>query len=145
ACLGFFAEMRRAPPAQSGYSAANDAPGLVEGVRTYPELRQSSRGPSPEIYLAGAELLRNRLPKPTDAVLRVEGDRDLMLAERRKRRAYDGAPPTIPHPIDTRAKPNCLVCHEQGAKIGELVAPMISHAPYSSCVQCHAPSSAGLD
>ncbi len=143
--IGFFAEMRREPPALRGYSAESDVSGVVEGVKTYPQLRQSSRGPSHEMYVASAELLRARLPKPTDPVVRQEGDREAMLEQRSLRRAFDGAPPTVPHPIDSRAKPNCLVCHEHGAKIGELIAPMISHAPYVSCVQCHAPAIAGLE
>jgi cytochrome c-type protein NapB len=58
-------------------------------------------------------------------------------ARRRAHRAYDGAPPTIPHAIDQRDVPGCLTCHGEGMKLGERVAPKISHAPYQSCAQCH--------
>jgi len=52
-------------------------------------------------------------------------------------RAYEGAPPTIPHPIDQAGAPACLACHGEGIKIGTRVAPKMSHTPLTSCTQCH--------
>ncbi len=59
------------------------------------------------------------------------------LVARARRRAYDGAPPTIPHPIAQRDWPNCATCHAQGMRLGAQTAPAMSHPPYGSCVQCH--------
>ena len=38
-----------------------------------------------------------------------------VLATRSLHRAYDGAPPTIPHPVDGKSTFECLACHEKGA------------------------------
>jgi nitrate reductase (cytochrome), electron transfer subunit len=59
------------------------------------------------------------------------------VEKRAARRAYDGAPPVIPHPIDQRGFPNCVTCHEQTFTIRGVPAPKPSHDPRSQCVQCH--------
>ncbi|HIK60448.1 MAG TPA: hypothetical protein EYF98_07130 [Planctomycetes bacterium] len=59
------------------------------------------------------------------------------LQAREQRRAYFGAPPTVPHPVDPISVASCLACHEQGLKIGDRVASAIPHEPYASCTQCH--------
>ena len=63
-------------------------------------------------------------------------------ARRAERRAWDGAPPTIPHPVAhgfQRDSTACLACHGQGLEIGSLRAGFPSHHPMSSCTQCHVP------
>ncbi len=64
------------------------------------------------------------------------------LEARASRRAYDGAPPVIPHPVDSIDASSCLSCHEHGLAIGSVLAPAIPHAAYASCTQCHAPPAA---
>ncbi len=49
----------------------------------------------------------------------------------------DGAPPTIPHPVEQQTDANCLACHGNGMKIGERIASRMSHALLSNCTQCH--------
>jgi cytochrome c-type protein NapB len=76
----------------------------------------------------------------TDEVGRPsEAEWDEAVATREEQRAYDGAPPTIPHAIDQRSRPNCLLCHRDGVTIeADLVAPAMSHDPaMTGCVQCH--------
>lgn len=63
--------------------------------------------------------------------------RDTMVARRGERRAYDGAPPVIPHTIHQTAPLACLICHQQPTRIGNVVAPAMSHRAYPSCTQCH--------
>ncbi len=63
-----------------------------------------------------------------------------LLGTREARRAYAGAPPTVPHPIDQVHSASCLACHGQPTRIGTRDVPQMSHAPYSQCIQCHAPS-----
>jgi nitrate reductase (cytochrome), electron transfer subunit len=61
------------------------------------------------------------------------------LAKRVQRRAFDGAPPVVPHPIDQMTTASCLVCHQQGLSLGQGVfAPKMSHPLYANCTQCHA-------
>ncbi len=60
------------------------------------------------------------------------------LELRASRRAYDGAPPTIPHDIEsfTRTK-TCLDCHGEGMVLGTRVARPMPHPYMASCQQCH--------
>jgi cytochrome c-type protein NapB len=61
------------------------------------------------------------------------------------RRAYPGAPPTIPHPL---ADPTsfggrtCLACHGDGGWVPKFAAfaPVTPHAELTNCVQCHVAS-----
>ena len=73
------------------------------------------------------------------AAERSEEAFEAALARRASRRAYAGAPPTIPHPVDAMETPSCLSCHAEGAVIEGRVAAPISHEPYASCTQCHVP------
>ncbi|MGJ8639468.1 MAG: nitrate reductase cytochrome c-type subunit [Opitutaceae bacterium] len=57
--------------------------------------------------------------------------------KRESRRAYDGAPPIVPHPIAQDNAASCLECHSQATQISNVVAPAISHPEYTSCTQCH--------
>lgn len=136
--VGFFAGTREEWPKKAGYWPQPQAPSAGVPAPTYTELRERSLSPNSEIYLASRMALIGLLPSVTDEVPpRDPESRAQALARRDKRRAYDGAPPTIPHPIDTRAEPNCLLCHEHGAKIADLVAPQMSHPVLSNCPQCH--------
>ncbi|MFT5433628.1 MAG: cytochrome c-type protein NapB [Myxococcota bacterium] len=60
--------------------------------------------------------------------------------ERRRglRRAYDGAPPMIPHRSSERSAASCMTCHRAGVSPGGVVAPAIPHREFASCTQCHA-------
>ncbi len=61
-----------------------------------------------------------------------------------QRRAYPGAPPFIPHPVDQDMKTAfnaCNGCHEKGGFVArfQAFAPQTPHANYSNCRQCHVP------
>ncbi len=60
-----------------------------------------------------------------------------LRAKRMVRRAYDGAPPIAPHPIAQGSAASCLTCHSEATRIGDVIAPAISHPTYTSCTQCH--------
>ena len=104
-------------------------------ARSYADLRRRMTGPNAALPARWWEGL------PTGDVLapvvQTAAEREQALARRASRRAYDGAPPTVPHAIDQLDVPACLRCHERGARIATLVAPRMSHAVMSSCVQCH--------
>ena len=63
-----------------------------------------------------------------------------LLARRDTRRAYAGAPPTVPHPIDQHSSASCLACHGQPTRVGRIDVPQLSHPAYTNCIQCHAPA-----
>lgn len=63
--------------------------------------------------------------------------------ERRKAlRAYDGAPPVIPHAIDTLKSSACTSCHGEDANlvIGGKRPAEISHPWITNCTSCHVPA-----
>lgn len=128
------------PPAREGdRNGAESAPEGVEAARSYPELRKGRRGPASTMYENAFAWLRSLGPDLSDPVLVTEQERAEALEKRRERRAYAGAPPVIPHPIQEREAAACLACHEKGSLVAGLRAPMMSHKKYVMCVQCHAP------
>ena len=59
-------------------------------------------------------------------------------------RAYNGAPPIIPHPIlkkNTLTGDTCLGCHRYGGYTPKFAAyaPVVPHPEKSNCRQCHNP------
>jgi cytochrome c-type protein NapB len=72
------------------------------------------------------------------------GTREQALAARSARRAYDGAPPTIPHPIRQDAAPECLACHQDGMTLRGHTATPMSHDSLTSCTQCHVVAAAPM-
>ena len=60
------------------------------------------------------------------------------LATRGARRAFNGAPPVVPHAIERTDDAACYACHGQGARIGDRVANRMSHGLLVNCLQCHA-------
>jgi cytochrome c-type protein NapB len=88
--------------------------------------------------LARAVVLLTTLTNVTDA------ERSAALRQRETRRAFDGAPPVVPHPINQESSAACLACHGPGLAIKDRVASKISHAHYGNCTQCHVPAQSGL-
>ncbi len=70
----------------------------------------------------------------------TEAERAQAISDRAARRAFDGAPPVVPHPIVQDSAASCLACHGPGLVIKDKVASRMSHAPYASCTQCHVPA-----
>lgn len=136
AVTGYLAGTRRPePPERPAVVVAG--PQTNERAPSYSELRDMRRGANGHMYEgAVASLTRQALPVEPLPVATAEA-RAQAVAQRKTHRAYDGAPPTIPHDIDQREVPGCLACHAEGMKLGERVAPKISHPPYQSCTQCH--------
>lgn len=64
------------------------------------------------------------------------------IERRRSLRAYDGAPPVVPHAIDPLRSTACMTCHGED---GNLVIsgkrpPEISHPWITNCTSCHVPA-----
>ena len=66
-------------------------------------------------------------------------EREAALDVRQSRRAYDGAPPIVPHPVDPLSSASCLLCHgrESQPVIAGETPPRMSHAEFANCTQCH--------
>ena len=132
-------ENERARPARPASSArSNEAP-----APAYLDLREQRRGPNAHLYDHAFADLEGTLPAPTASVPpQSSAERAAVLADRSTRRAYDGAPPVVPHAVRSSGAFECLACHARGAVIAGRVAPRMSHERHDNCTQCHAPPSA---
>ena len=70
--------------------------------------------------------------KPSDE------DKQRSLWTRATRRAFNGAPPVIPHAVEQTDDAACYACHGQGARVGQRAANRMSHGLLVNCLQCHA-------
>ncbi|MDP2304709.1 MAG: multiheme c-type cytochrome [Pseudomonadota bacterium] len=127
--------------------AAAGAEGLAP-ARSYAELRAAPQG-SGSGWVADLDALADLGPGVLDPVSLDGTSKAADLAARASRRAYDGAPPRIPHAVRQDAAPECLACHEDGLRLRGLLATPMSHTSYASCTQCHvvqeAPMPGGAD
>lgn len=138
AAVGFLIGIRPMPKPKlidRPYLASDGEQESVPGQR-YDELRLRNHGANSEVSSPMIAVAPSEKPTaPTAAA------KNTALNARKQRRAYDGAPPVIPHEVDALGSDACLSCHGEGVMVGDLIAPPLSHEPYSQCVQCHAPTS----
>lgn len=139
AVLGFVQGTRR-PVRDEGATREPAARSIAAGVRpapSYRELREAQYRADPARY--GVAFAAMEVDRP-ELLAAVERDAAQLAAAREQRaagRAYAGAPPSIPHPIEERGYPGCRHCHERGLSVGGRHAAMLSHELYESCTQCH--------
>jgi cytochrome c-type protein NapB len=129
-------------PATPGWVARTSHPAEVEPGDVLPAVRWSemdgkARGPNRHFH-SDVATLQSHLPAVTDPVVNTSEDKAIALAVRASRRAYAGAPPTIPHPVDANQTSSCLACHGSGVQVDGRLAPKISHVHLTNCTQCHA-------
>jgi len=62
------------------------------------------------------------------------------LQRRNANRAFNGAPPTIPHAVSETSTEACIACHGEGAKTETLRFSKMSHHFLANCTQCHVES-----
>jgi cytochrome c-type protein NapB len=115
--------------------------GVVAGMPVPPPRIETPTGP----LRAG---LTWRLNNPTPnvvpesranpaAVADKFASRSRSIEERATLRAYEGAPPVIPHAIADLKVQTCRACHAQGLQAGDKTARMASHTYLVNCTQCH--------
>lgn len=121
--------------------------GDLHRAPSYDELRSGSVGPNAFFSSSVAELVPapTFFPDPAPARLTyVDAPREEWAAaveEHLANRSFDGAPPTIPHPINMVGAPECTACHGRGVTVNDVVARAPSHsAELTSCTQCHVTS-----
>lgn len=134
--VGFLRGINEPMPLEKARAETGAYPTEVPDAVTYTELPNANlkvnRGWKSE--LSKLQFLK---PGPFDPVIRTEEMKQIALADRSRNRAYDSAPPVIPHAINQPQVSNCLACHEHGIKVGDLIATKVSHPHYSNCTQCH--------
>ncbi len=114
---------------------ARQESGAAPVAVSYSQLASAGFGPNASFRSEMSSLI----PPQSETVQ----ERPEVIAERRARRAFNGAPPVVPHPISQSYSVTCLGCHEEATRIDTVVSPGISHPVYQSCTQCHV-SSEGL-
>jgi cytochrome c-type protein NapB len=115
----------------------------IPPARTHAELERRPWGSGPDrsgwldsLKIAAAAAK----PPPSD----LETTLAQAVRARSLRRAFDGAPPTVPHPIRASGAAECLACHADGFQLGGRRASPVPHERYASCTQCHVSSEASF-
>lgn len=112
----------------------------VPNVKAYQQLRESPMYAQIRSWIEDEERLKGNTPGYLDDVNNEDASKEDVLKERATNRAFDGAPPTVPHPTIQTESPDCLVCHEKGLQIRGRIASPISHNIMHNCTQCHTTS-----
>ncbi len=112
---------------------------ILHAATGYAEQRRLQDGPNKEWESHISKLVQPVVDIKTLTNV-TETSRAASIHERKSRRAYDGAPPVVPHPIAQDSSASCLACHSEGLTVKDKVAPKMSHAQYTSCTQCHVPA-----
>lgn len=102
---------------------------------TYLDLATRSLSPNATFSSSLATLVQSAdAPPPAKP---DPAERSFALLRRAARRAYDGAPPVIPHAVDAHSAAACLACHGDGIEVAGIVARKMPHPEWSQCTQCH--------
>ena len=147
-------------PAQRGDAANLEQPRLdprttAIPATAYAEMRSRQMGPNRDWNSTLASLVQP-VTDPFSMAAQRHEDPEVVLAQRREsladratRRAYNGAPPVVPHAIDQMSAANCIACHGPGLAVEDRRASRMPHALLGQCAQCHveqagaAPTGAG--
>ena len=107
AFTGFIAGTRPDAEQPGAGAGAREAapPATSERAPSYRELREARRGDNARMYEGAFEALRQGLDPLTPTAVASREQRARAVEARRDHRAYDGAPPTIPHEVDPSAMP----------------------------------------
>jgi cytochrome c-type protein NapB len=142
--IGFFIGINQGVPRHDDVALFAAETSSVSGATDvlpatdYGEMRRSTKARG-RVY--GVDELP-RQQRDLFAVVEVDLEaRRASLATRSERRAYNGAPPVIPHTVDQISNDACLLCHGASFALGENVARDAPHPYYANCTQCHAPPS----
>lgn len=141
AALGFFVGMEQTSLEIDGLTSFTNSPRPDKGdglqARGYGELLEDPLKKNEQWLGSVDELARSQKPDLLVEVENPEANKAETLAFRATRRAYAGAPPTIPHPVKEHGDFSCLACHREGVTINGRLAPPMSHEEKSQCTQCH--------
>lgn len=137
---GYFAGTRAAPRSTpmaappSPTTTATHAAALPP--TTYLARRARRHGPSSEVT-SPLDRFRAGVPAYGDPVRTSPTLHAQAVAARAERRAFDGAPPVVPHPIDEQSAHACAACHQDPLRIEGRRVPVMSHPFLDNCTACH--------
>lgn len=129
---------RTTPPSATDSGTADHVPlkvGVIPATH-YSDMAALSVDRRPDTQLASLKSVVEPL-----AEVRIDPQEKLTaLRQRAENRAFNGAPPTIPHAIDQRSDASCVACHKDGVVTKSLRISRMSHAFLTNCTQCHVES-----
>ncbi len=130
------------PSAGCGTSSEEDHGAVELGEAppavTYTEMRLTPRGTQSGLQ---EDLFPFRLGQAEDPVAAETAYWNVDLERRADLRAYEGAPPTIPHAVQQNAAPECLTCHGERLVLWGRTARPICHEGHATCTTCHVQAS----
>ncbi len=118
---------------------SHEGPGEFPNAVAYRQIASAHLSANADFH-SSLQGLRFDKPSIFDPVTRTSEMKLVALLDRTRTRAFDGAPPVIPHPIRQQSAASCLVCHGEGIRMGDKVASKVSHPHFTSCTQCHVES-----
>jgi nitrate reductase (cytochrome), electron transfer subunit len=110
---------------------------------SYREINSAVVGPN-QSWTSSFALLKQTRPDLFAPVVRTPAMKDAALRDRLRTRAFDGAPPVIPHRVEQQSAQSCLVCHRDGMQLGHQIATKISHPHIANCLGCHVEQAGSL-
>ncbi len=156
ALVGYFTGIQAPMPArhssvpwslEDGKAESESMPAGGEGVipaTAYAKMAEVTRRSRrrPEVSLASFRASLAVKSDPLAEIAITPADKQQSLDRRQRNRAFNGAPPTTPHPIDQRSDASCVACHVEGARAASFRIPRMSHRLLTNCAQCHVESNA---
>ncbi|QDT11969.1 diheme cytochrome c precursor [Planctomycetes bacterium K23_9] len=148
AVVGFFVGLGQGVPqpdgmldtamvAQLDHETIQKNPKLIPAV-SYSQIADTPMGPT-----KAWQSMSQTLSKPQYDLYtkfeQSEAEKEASSKLRASRRAFNGAPPVIAHPVENTTDAACYACHGNGVKMAGLKASVMSHEFLGNCVQCHAP------
>lgn len=147
AVSGFFMGMRQTESevghgvGTSSESATTPPTGEIPTAPRYKEIPTAKWQANRDWHFSLANLPRApKAEKPPESL--TPDELRAAVARRASLRAYDGAPPVVPHAIDTLSSASCVSCHGEGANlvISGTRPAEISHPWITNCTSCHVPA-----
>jgi cytochrome c-type protein NapB len=141
ALIGFFVGIDQGATESTPLIITEHSPhntGSAVPAMSYGEMAQTATGPNAAWKSDFARIARAQTPL-FEEYQPSEQARSRSWLARSEGRAYDGAPPVIPHAVDATSN-NCMSCHGDSVRIGDATAGALPHPYLASCQQCHAPT-----
>lgn len=136
-------ESQRPPmPRESLSSTVGTGDGLVIPATHYSEISTVRKGPNQDwsTDVASLHRLQNQMAVEQwqeEPIQISPAQKSFALAMRETIRSFNGAPPTVPHPVDQLTAESCIACHGVGMRTESMRIPKMSHPYLANCTQCH--------
>ena len=135
-------EIRKPLPVSEKHAMPSASPlREIPNAPKYKEIAQSGWLANSDWKFTLADLPRATAP-PAGQTPAAPAEIAAAIERRKSLRAYDGAPPVIPHAIDTLKSSACTSCHGEDTNLviaGKRPAE-ISHPWITNCTSCHVPA-----